>query len=75
MIKEAIGVAANVDDARKMAVENLHAPIDADVKVEKERAEGQEAAIRGEFAAADNTLKAALQKEITKREIPGISRF
>lgn len=34
MIKEAIGVAATVDDARKMAVENLHAPIDADVKVE-----------------------------------------
>ncbi len=34
MIKEAIGIAATVDDARKMAVENLHAPIDADVKVE-----------------------------------------
>ncbi len=34
MIKEAIGVAASVDDARRMAVENLHAPIDADVKVE-----------------------------------------
>ena len=34
MIKEAIGVATTVDDARKMAVENLHAPIDADVKVE-----------------------------------------
>lgn len=34
MIKEAIGVAVTVDDARKMAVENLHAPIDADVKVE-----------------------------------------
>ncbi len=34
MIKEAIGVAATVDEARKMAVENLHAPIDADVKVE-----------------------------------------
>ena len=34
MIKEAIGVASTVDDARKMAVENLHAPIDADVKVE-----------------------------------------
>ncbi len=34
MIKEAIGVAATVDDARKMAVDNLHAPIDADVKVE-----------------------------------------
>ena len=34
MIKEAIGIATTVDDARKMAVENLHAPIDADVKVE-----------------------------------------
>ena len=34
MIKEAIGVATSVADARKMAVENLHAPIDADVKVE-----------------------------------------
>ena len=34
MIKEAIGVAATVDEARKMAVENLHAPIVADVNVE-----------------------------------------
>lgn len=34
MIKESIGVATTVDDARKMAVENLHAPEDADVKVE-----------------------------------------
>ena len=34
MIKEAIGVAATVDEARRMAVENLHAPIDADVTVE-----------------------------------------
>ena len=31
---------------------------------EAARAAGQEAAIRGEFAAADNALKAALQKEI-----------
>lgn len=34
MIKEAIGVASSVDEARKIAVENLHAPIDADVQVE-----------------------------------------
>ena len=34
MIKEAIGIAASVDEARKIAVENLHAPIDADVQVE-----------------------------------------
>ncbi len=34
MIKEAIGIASEVDEARKIAVENLHAPIDADVQVE-----------------------------------------
>ena len=34
MIKEAIGVASTVDEARKMAVQNLNAPDDADVKVE-----------------------------------------
>jgi hypothetical protein len=59
--------------------EDLQKEIDNDVKAEKERAEGQEAAIRQEMAteaarvnkkiaddiaAADATLKAALQKEI-----------
>ncbi len=34
MIKEAIGVANTIDEARKIATENLNAPIDADVKVE-----------------------------------------
>lgn len=34
MIKEAIGVASTVDEARKLAVQNLNAPDDADVKVE-----------------------------------------
>ncbi|MBO7179029.1 MAG: protein jag [Clostridia bacterium] len=34
MIKEAIGIAATIDEARKIATENLNAPIDADVKVE-----------------------------------------
>lgn len=34
MIKEAIGIASEVDEARRIAVENLHAPIDADVQVE-----------------------------------------
>ena len=34
MIKEAIGVAATIEEARKMALENLHAPVEADVKVE-----------------------------------------
>ncbi|MBQ6935097.1 MAG: protein jag [Clostridia bacterium] len=34
MIKEAIGVASTIDEARKIATQNLNAPIDADVKVE-----------------------------------------
>ena len=43
---------------------DLQAEIDADVLVEKNRAEGQEAAIRGEFADADAALKSELQAEI-----------
>ncbi|MBR3789463.1 MAG: protein jag [Clostridia bacterium] len=34
MIKEAIGVASTIDEARKIATQNLNAPLDADVKVE-----------------------------------------
>ena len=34
MIREAIGTGATVDEARKMAIESLNAPIDADVTVE-----------------------------------------
>ena len=34
MIKEAIGVASTMEEARKMALASLHAPIDADVKVD-----------------------------------------
>ena len=43
---------------------DLQAEIDADVKVEKERAEGQEAAIRQEFAAADTALHTTISAEI-----------
>ncbi|MBO5064534.1 MAG: protein jag [Clostridia bacterium] len=34
MIKEAIGVASTIEEARKMALASLHAPLDADVKVD-----------------------------------------
>ncbi len=34
MIKEALGVAPTIEEARKMALENLNAPLEADVKVE-----------------------------------------
>ena len=34
MIKEAIGVADTIEEAQKMALQNLNAPFDADVKSE-----------------------------------------
>ena len=45
-------------------VDQNEADCDAAIKAEKERAEGQEDAIRGEFAAADTKLKSDLQAEI-----------
>lgn len=66
MIKESIGVATTVDDARKMAVENLHAPEDADVKVEiltfpKKKVlglfGGSDAKVRAYYEAADAPKK------------------
>ena len=42
----------------------LQAEIDADVKAEADRAKAEEADIRADFAAADEALKAELQKEI-----------
>ena len=42
----------------------LQAEIDADVKVEADRAAGEETKIRQEFAAADTQLKSDLQAEI-----------
>ena len=45
-------------------VDQNEADCDAAIKAEKERAEEQEAAIRGEFAAADAQLKTDLQAEI-----------
>ena len=45
-------------------VDKNEADCDAAITTEKQRAEGQEAAIRGEFAAADTKLKSDLQAEI-----------
>ena len=67
-IAKALNNDPDIKQALETACENriaavkaeLQAEIDADVKVEKERAEGQEAAIRQELA----NEKAALQKEI-----------
>ena len=63
---------AEIDADVKVVADELAKQKDAEqegtlanqIKVEKGRAEGVEAAIRGDFAAADDALKVALQKEI-----------
>ena len=59
--QEAINDAAGKDAALKT---ELQAEIDADVKVEADRAKAEEADIRADFAAADTALKQELQGEI-----------
>ncbi|MGN0525860.1 MAG: RNA-binding cell elongation regulator Jag/EloR [Acutalibacteraceae bacterium] len=56
MIKEAIGVASTVDEARKMAIANLNAPLDADVKVEIVTFPKKK--VLGLFGGADAKVKA-----------------
>lgn len=78
MIKEAIGVAATVDNARKIAVENLHAPIDAEVKVEILTFPKKK--ILGIFGGADAKVRAYYEtgaeekKETPKAEKKNVSK-
>lgn len=67
MIKEAIGVAATVDEARKMAVENLHAPIDADVTVEILTFPKKK--ILGLFGGADAKVRAFYDDGVEEKKV------
>ncbi len=73
MIKEAIGVATTVDEARKMAVENLHAPIDADVKVEILTFPKKK--VLGLFGGADAKVRAFYDDGVSeKKETPKVEK-
>lgn len=56
MIKEAIGIAATIDEARKMATKNLNAPIDAEVKIDIISMPKKK--VLGLFGGADAKVKA-----------------
>ena len=76
MIKEAIGVAPTIEEAIKMATDSLHAPIDADVKVEIVTFPKKK--MLGLFGGADAQVKAfyddgvkeAPVKEVKKEQAP-----
>lgn len=69
MIKEAIGVAATIEEARKMAIENLHAPDEADVKVEIVTFPKKK--VLGLFGGADAQVKASYDDGVEeKKEAP-----
>ncbi len=56
MIKEAIGVASTIEEAQKMAIASLNAPLDADVKVEIVAFPKKK--VLGLFGGADAQVKA-----------------
>ncbi len=66
MIKEAIGVAPTIEEARKMAIDNLHAPIDADVKVEIVTFPKKK--ILGLFGGADAQVKASYDDGVKEKK-------
>ena len=69
MIKEAIGVASTMEEARKMALASLHAPIDADVKVDVIAMPKKK--ILGLFGGSDAKVRAYYDDGVEeKKEMP-----
>ena len=69
MIKEAIGVASTMEEARKMALASLHAPIDADVKVDVIAMPKKK--ILGLFGGSDAKVRAYYDDGVQeKKEMP-----
>lgn len=72
MIKEAIGVAPTIEEARKMAIDNLHAPIDADVKVEIVTFPKKK--ILGLFGGADAQVKASYDDGVKEAPVKDVKK-
>lgn len=79
MIKEAMGVAPTIDEARKLAVANLNAPVEADVKVEivempKKKTlglfGGSSAKVKAYYDDGKAEPKPAEEKPAVKKEMP-----
>ncbi len=75
MIKEAIGVASTIEEARKIAIQNLNAPLEADVTVEVVTMPKKK--ILGLFGGANAQVKAFYDdgkkepvKKAPKKEVP-----
>lgn len=66
MLKESFGVASTVDEARKIAVANLHAPIDADIKVEVVTFPKKK--ILGLFGGADAKVRASYDDGVSEKK-------
>lgn len=71
MLKESFGVASTVDEARKIAVANLHAPIDADVKVEVVTYPKKK--ILGLFGGADAKVRASYDDGVSEKKAAPIA--
>lgn len=67
MIKESIGVAPTIEEARKTAIDNLHAPIDADVKVEIVTFPKKK--ILGLFGGSDAKVKASYDDGVKEKKV------
>lgn len=66
MIKEAIGVAATIEEARKIALQNLSAPVDADVKVEVVTFPKKK--ILGLFGGSDAKVRASYDDGVSEKK-------
>lgn len=66
MIKEAIGVAATIEEARKIALQSLNAPVDADVKVEVVTFPKKK--ILGLFGGSDAKVRASYDDGVSEKK-------